>query len=1152
MDLNFANKFGFGGNQVLVLESANNINTNLGLLLGSSPTKPIRVYVLSNPDCFVIHHQFDPKKPILQIERKENGPGKINRLNAQEMKALLKGYLASSDGYILVGILKIPTGVYLCVATDCRIVGKINQHEILCISETAFLPFGNRYYNLRTNDINEFTEKQNMEKSHTEIRKWLNSNSFYYSHTYNLTVRAQEQYYQKTKSGAQEGHLLSQVDIRFFWNRHALHFFIKNNLQDFIMPIMKGFVQISSCRVNDQNVDLTLISRLSCLRAGTRYNARGVNDDGNVANFVETEQILSSQSRLASFVIIRGSVPVFWEQKMVRGKYRSTLSRGKEATAPAFAKHFEDTMKIYGRQCIVNLLSPLKESEKTLIDAYEEQLKAANYSENQIKYHAFDFSQQLENGKKFNLIGPLLLDNLETDLLEFGSFILDQDGNVLLSQKGTFRVNCLDCLDRTNVSQSAISLRSLRTALHLLNIVPLDQNTDSINLLNDIARDMWANNGDALSIAYTGTGALKSALTKTGKLTLGGFVDDGVKSVMRSYQNAFRDNEKQDIIDQFLGTSYQNITEEIEEEQDFLTVQLRDREHEFATLKEVTVFVGTWNVGGQAPGENLGGWLSNVNPCPSEPDIYVVAFQEVVELNSKSVWNADETNGQLWHKQILEYLATVHKKKFIILRSYQLVGLLLTVFAPESEIHNFRDVCSEIAKVGFKGIAGNKGSISIRFDYHATSFCFTAAHLAAGQQAVEERNRDYQDIITTTAFRTSKGRRNILDHDHVFFFGDLNYRLNAEYFEVRKLISEQNFETLYLSDQLKAEMEKGVTLKGFTEGPLTFAPTYRYDIGTDVYDTSEKKRKPAWCDRILFLSNDIKQYNYKAGSLMTSDHKPVSAVFGAPVKIIDKSKRDAIVAELTKTLGNISLADGTNIEPQNLLDFDTSTVTTANPPSPVPSQVPSGPASDPLPRQQPAVSNLANPFLDLTSSNSQSSPPPLPPKGENSAKVAKHTPPLTALPPPPIFHPKHTSSTNPASHIAQPQPQMVPIQLEDLPWQSATPITTSTSLFDDLTFAFPSTQPLKSNSQPVWNPFETPQSQNNLLPQPTTQPAQSSAQSAANSEDPFSIFIGASNSTPISQSPSPTIPTLQPPPPGSSRSRPPKKNQETSSDMFPF
>ena len=56
--------------------------------------------------------------------------------------------------------------------------------------------------------------------------------------------------------------------------------------------------------------------RLSCERAGTRFNVRGVNDDGAVANFVETEQIvlLPRQYNYSSFVIIRGSIPLFWHQ----------------------------------------------------------------------------------------------------------------------------------------------------------------------------------------------------------------------------------------------------------------------------------------------------------------------------------------------------------------------------------------------------------------------------------------------------------------------------------------------------------------------------------------------------------------------------------------------------------------------------------------------------------------------------------------------------------------------------------------------------------------------------------------------------------------------------------------------------------------------
>lgn len=134
----------------------------------------------------------------------------------------------------------------------------------------------------------------------------------------------------------------------------------------------------------------------------------------------------------------------------------------------------------------------------------------------------------------------------------------------------------------------------------------------------------------------------------------------------------------------------------------------------------------------------------------------------------------------------------------------------------------------------------------------------------------------------------------------IFFFGDLNYRINLDYYEVKKLVESKSFLELVQSDQLWLSMQSGRVFKGFMEGkiawqkwqiimllflfvmnlgPLLFPPTYRYDIRTNNYDTSEKKRIPAWCDRILFLAENVKQYNYLAGNLMTSDHKPVSSMF---------------------------------------------------------------------------------------------------------------------------------------------------------------------------------------------------------------------------------------------------------------------------------
>ena len=84
---------------------------------------------------------------------------------------------------------------------------------------------------------------------------------------------------------------------------------------------------------------------------------------------------------------------------------------------------------------------------------------------------------------------------------------------------------------------------------------------------------------------------------------------------------------------------------------------------------------------------------------------------------------------------------------------------------------------------------------------------------------------------------------------------------------------------------------------------LRFRPTYKYDLGTNNWDSSEKCRTPAWTDRILWRGENLCQTEYRSSEALTaSDHKPVSASFKLGVKVIDKSKRQKIKTEIMKKL----------------------------------------------------------------------------------------------------------------------------------------------------------------------------------------------------------------------------------------------------------
>jgi len=141
----------------------------------------------------------------------------------------------------------------------------------------------------------------------------------------------------------------------------------------------------------------------------------------------------------------------------------------------------------------------------------------------------------------------------------------------------------------------------------------------------------------------------------------------------------------------------------------------------------------------------------------------------------------------------------------------------------------------------------------------------------------------------------------VLDHEICIFNGDMNYRIDLPRETVLNAIRRNDLDKLLEHDQLLAQRRKnpGFRLRPFSEAPITFAPTYKYNVGSDDYDTSEKRRTPAWCDRIYYRGSvgKITPLNYCRHEVYASDHRPVSGAFAANVKMVDPQRKRKVWEE---------------------------------------------------------------------------------------------------------------------------------------------------------------------------------------------------------------------------------------------------------------
>uniref|UniRef100_A0A4W3IVI7 Phosphatidylinositol-3-phosphatase SAC1 n=1 Tax=Callorhinchus milii TaxID=7868 RepID=A0A4W3IVI7_CALMI len=470
--------------------------------------------------------------------------------------------------YGIMGTIRLVAGMYLIVITKKQKVGDMFTHPIWKATEFDIISYKKTVLHLTD------MQMQDNKTFLAMLNGVLNTDGFYFSTSYDLTHTLQR--LANTSPEFQEMSLLERADQRFVWNGHLLReFAAQPELHRFAVPVVHGFMLVKCCCVNGKYFDWIIISRRSCFRAGVRYYVRGIDSEGHAANFVETEQIVQYNGWKASLVQTRGSIPFFWSQRPnLRYKPKPQISKSMNHM-DGFQRHFDSQIISYGKQMAVNLVDQ-KGPEKGLEQAYSKMI--ASLANVMVKYHAFDFHKECSRMRWERL--QILLDQVAEQQDEFGYFLVDSEGSILLQQEGVFRTNCIDCLDRTNVVQSLIAHRSVQSQLQRIGVLHVGQRIEEQADFEKIYKSSWADNANACAKQYSGTGALKTDYTRTGKRTNWGLLMDGWNSMLRYYKNNFSDGFRQDSIDLFLGNYVVDETD---------TVVLLQDQKEWRYLAVITI-----------------------------------------------------------------------------------------------------------------------------------------------------------------------------------------------------------------------------------------------------------------------------------------------------------------------------------------------------------------------------------------------------------------------------------------------------------------------------------------------------------------------------------------------------------------------------------
>ena len=762
--------------------------------------------------------------------------------------------------YGILGLYTLEGEDFVVVIKSCESIGTVLNREVFQLGEVMFL-------SLKSGAFDDFTTSTNPGK---EFMEYIASRHYYFSHSYDLTNRQQENV---------KGEIIwNNVKREYMWNgfmmsslleyRLNLSADLQSSLDEsgiFVVAI-QGFVDT---KVIDLNFTMSLISRTNVDRIGTRFETRGVDYNGNVANFVESETIVESDTRIYSVVVIRGSIPVFWTQEgiQLKGHNIQLDAKSESENIQAMKKHLERVRESYRNIHIVDLVDQqTTSSEYALSQKYNHTLDAVGIP---AKKTTWDFHAECPGGNFDNIenLTPII----ERDVEDFGIFAFDRVTNTPISfQEGVFRVNCIDCLDRTNVIKAFITNTIMHK--HLGESKSILESPFFISTFNV----MWADNGDAISLHYAGTGAMKSDFTRTGVRTLSGKAQDFGKFLGRVVDNNLSRQSTQNVIDGLLGhlsgqvpvAIVDNAAIEIEK-------RLKLRENEFSSMSDFSIAAVTWRIEKITSLADLE-VIKDIISFDDAQDLLFIATQYDSGDEIPLIWTIVDSFLSDSFPDI-----KYECKQFI---KFERVSLLSLFCYKETVFVNGNQIDINLSSVE----EGTSSScLPIRFTFFENSFSFLNCYI--------DRSDPLNSVNSAIEKTQFKRKRTLSDHTHVLVAGDLNFRVDLQTTEAKSLLtkSADGYKTMLKHDKLIWAMENGQVLPGFVEAPITFYPTFKYN-GNELTNYSFKFT-PSWTDRICFTPN-IENTFYNRKEITLSTHRPVLGLFKVSLSIYDE-KRFAVIKE---------------------------------------------------------------------------------------------------------------------------------------------------------------------------------------------------------------------------------------------------------------